>query len=134
VKFKISKKWCEASAKKEGDASVGAGLPSVLGLSKIKTPAKRVRSGRLVVLSAEDVRNLKAAEGKRGYALPRFNHRTGAMLSAQWRSWVKLHKTRLATIEPDGGEAQDLVITAAGRMALKQHNSRDQGRADSAST
>ncbi len=36
MKFKISKKWCEASAKKEGNASVGAGLPSVLGLSKIK--------------------------------------------------------------------------------------------------
>jgi hypothetical protein len=123
VKFKISKRWCEKSAQlEEGCASVEAGCPSGLGLCEVAAPAKRVRSGRLVVLSAEDARNLKAAASRRGYALPRFNRRTGAMLTAQWRSWVKLHKNRLATIEPDGGEAQDLVITTAGRMALRQHN------------
>ena len=48
MKLKISKKWCIASAKKEGNACVGAGLPSVLGLSKISAPSKRVGSGRLV--------------------------------------------------------------------------------------
>lgn len=36
------------AAKAEEGHAVGAGLPSVLGLSKIESPAKRVRSGRLV--------------------------------------------------------------------------------------
>ncbi len=80
-----------------------------------------VGSGDVVVLSAEDIRNLKEAAGRRGYAVPRFNPRTGTRLSAQWESWQKLQRKRLADIE-GSGEAEDLVITPAGRMALRRHN------------
>lgn len=44
MKMEISKEWCEKSAKIEGDAAVGAGLPSALGLPKIAAP-----SGALVL-------------------------------------------------------------------------------------
>lgn len=80
-----------------------------------------VGSGSLVGLSAEDLRNLKEAAGRRGYAVPRFNPQTGRMFTAQWRSWKKLQRKRLANIGPSG-EAEELVITPSGRMALKQPN------------
>jgi hypothetical protein len=83
----------------------------------------RVGSGTMVGLSAEDIRNLKESAGRRGYAVPRFNPRTGRMLTAQWKSWKKLQRNRLAEIE-GSGEAEDLVITPAGRMALKQPNAK----------
>lgn len=88
-----------------------------------RAASKRVGCGSMVVLSAEDVRNLKEAAGRRGYAVPRFNPRTGRMLTAQWRSWQKLQRNRLAEIE-GSGEAEDLLITDAGKQALRQHNGR----------
>lgn len=88
-----------------------------------KTPeqlrASAVASGRMVSLSAEDERNLKEAAGRRGYALPRFNLQTARMLTAQWRSWLKLQRLGLAHII-GGGEAEELEITPAGRDALRQ--------------
>lgn len=38
MKMEISKEWAEKSAKIEGDAAVGAGLPSALGLPKLAAP------------------------------------------------------------------------------------------------
>lgn len=35
MKMEITKEWCDKSAKIEGDAAVGAGLPSALGLPKL---------------------------------------------------------------------------------------------------
>lgn len=39
MKLQISKEWCEQAAKIEGDAAVGAGLPSALGLPKLAAPS-----------------------------------------------------------------------------------------------
>lgn len=94
---------------------------SVQPAPQIRRANVRVGCGSMVVLSAEDLRNLKEAAGRRGYAVPRFNPKTGRMLSAQWCSWKKLQRKRLAEIE-GSGEAEDLVITDAGRTALRQHN------------
>lgn len=98
--------------------------------NKKPAPADRCLS-RLVRLSAEDVRNLKEACGRRGYALPRMNPRTGTMLNDQWKSWKKLSRLRLAEIEPSGGEAENLLITAKGRLALA--NDQDQTAAEGGS-
>ena len=80
---------------------------------------KRVGTGRLVRLSESDWRELKGSGSRKGYATVRFNHRTGWMLKYQWKSWLKLAAHGLARIGPDGGEAEELCITAAGRAALK---------------
>lgn len=49
----------------------------------------------------------------------RFNLRNGHMLAYQWKSWLKLAAHGLARIGPDGGEAEELCVTTAGRAALK---------------
>ena len=92
------------------------------GNKRTKTvTAVSVGSGRFVSLSAEDIRTLKEAGGRRGYALPRFNPRTGTMLTAQWQSWKKLQRNRLAEIE-GSGEADDLILTDLGRQVARQAN------------
>lgn len=92
-----------------------------------RAASKRVGCGSRVVLSAEDVRNLKEAAGRRGYAVPRFNPRTGRMLTAQWRSWQKLQRNRLAEIE-GSGEADDLILTDLGKKVARQANVKDEPR------
>lgn len=88
---------------------------------KQSKPSAKARSssGRLVRLSSSDWRELKASGSRKGYATVRFNHRTGWMLKYQWKSWLKLAAQGLARIGPDGGEAEELCITTAGRAALK---------------
>lgn len=98
------------------------------GNKRTKTvTAVSVGSGRFVSLSAEDIRTLKEAGGRRGYALPRFNPRTGTMLTAQWRSWQKLQRNRLAQIE-GSGEADDLILTDLGKRVARQANIKDEPR------
>lgn len=72
-------------------------------------------------LNKEDIRNLRDANRKCGYALPRFN-RKGCMVDAQWQSWKKLQAAGLAIMESagHGAEVEDLVLTAKGRNALRK--------------
>lgn len=47
------------------------------------------------------------------------------MLTAQWRSWQKLQRNRLAQIE-GSGEADDLILTDLGKRVARQANKTDQ--------
>lgn len=68
-------------------------------------------------LDSEDLRNLKdAARPRKSYALPRFT-KDGEMVDAQWQSWKKLQRLRLANIIGDG-EAEELEITGIGISVL----------------
>ena len=69
-------------------------------------------------LTTTDINELRAANGRKGYASPR-STKDGTMNPRQWKSWQKLESLGFACIN-GRGEAEDLTITDPGKKELRR--------------